>query len=273
MKRFDFIKTWVARGVARGATRGAMRAAIVVAVFAPLSVAAAGAVEAVKPSVYILNTSTGAPYTTSDRQGFLDLLVAEAFKRIGLKGEVALYAESKRALINANDDVDQGVAMRVQNLEKDHPNLVRVPERVIDNDFVAYSRNLDVVTDSWETLKPYAVTHIHGWVIFERNMPEGQYVTTVKEPAQMFAMLDKKRVDMVLYERWQGLQYAKDQGFVVHVHEPPLASVDMFMYVHKNYAHLVDPLASALKAMKADGAYQAIVEKTLTPLLPVRVAD
>lgn len=269
MKRFDWIRTWVARGVARGAIRGAM----IVAVVAPLSAAAADAVEAAKPSIYILNTSTGAPYTTSDRQGFLDLLVAEAFKRIGLKGEVALYAESKRALINANDDVDQGVAMRVQNLEKDHPNLVRVPERVIDNDFVAYSRNLDVVTDSWETLKPYAVTHIHGWVIFERNMPEGQHVTTVKEPAQMFAMLDKKRVDMVLYERWQGLKYAKDQGFVVHVHEPPLASVDMFMYVHKNHAHLVDPLAAALKAMKADGTYQAIVEQTLTPLLPVRVAD
>jgi len=214
-----------------------------------------------------------APYATPDRQGFLDLLVAEAFRRIGLKGEVALYAESKRALINANDDVDQGVAMRVQNLEKDHPNLVRVPERVIGNDFVAYSRNLDVATDTWETLKPYAVTYIHGWVIFERNMPEGQNVTTVKEPAQMFAMLDKKRVDMVLYERWQGLSYAKDQGFVVHVHEPPLASVDMFMYVHKNHAPLVDKLAAALKAMKADGAYQAIIDRTLTPLLPIRAAD
>ena len=261
MKRFDF-KQALTVGVG-----------IVLAALGSLGAEAADAVAPIKPSVYILNTSTGAPYATPDRQGFLDLLVAEAFRRIGLKGEVALYAESKRALINANDDVDQGVAMRVQNLEKDHPNLVRVPERVIGNDFVAYSRNLDVATDTWETLKPYAVTYIHGWVIFERNMPEGQNVTTVKEPAQMFAMLDKKRVDMVLYERWQGLSYAKDQGFVVHVHEPPLASVDMFMYVHKNHAPLVDKLAAALKAMKADGAYQAIIDRTLTPLLPIRAAD
>jgi polar amino acid transport system substrate-binding protein len=249
---------------------------IVLAAFGLLSTAAADTVKPppqTEPTVYILNTSTGAPYATPDRQGFLDLLVAEAFKRIGLKGEVALYAESKRALINANDDIDQGVAMRVQNLEKNHPNLVRVPERVIGNDFVAYARDLDVVTDSWETLKPYAVTHIHGWVIFERNMPEGQDVVTVKEPAQMFSMLDKKRVDMALYERWQGLQFAKDQGLKVNVLEPPLASVDMFMYVHKKYAHLVDKLDGALKAMKADGTYQAIFERTLTPLLPSRTMD
>lgn len=228
---------------------------------------------AAEPPVYILNTSTGAPYATPDRRGFLDLVVAEAFKRIGKMGEVALYTASKRALINANEDVDQGVAMRVKNLEATFPNLVRVPEKVIDNDFVAYSRDLNVETTAWETLKPYAVTHIHGWVIFERNLQQGQNVTTVTEPGQMFDMLDKKRVDMVLYERWQGLQSAKARGAAVTVHEPPLASVEMFMYLHKNHADLVEPLDRALKSMKADGTYGAIFEQTLSPLLPTRVHD
>lgn len=235
---------------------------IVAAVLAPVSSSAA------QPETYILNTSTGAPYATEDRQGFLDLIVAEAFNRIGLKGEVALYSASKRALLNANDDVDQGVAMRIKNLEKNYPNLIRIPERVIENDFVAYSRDLNFATSKWDSLLPYDVTHIHGWVVFERNLAKGQRATTVSEPKQMFTMLAKKRVDLALYERWQGLQRARDLGQEVRVHEPPLASVDMFMYVHKKHAHLVGPLDKALKAMKSDGTYQKIFDKSLAPLTP-----
>lgn len=215
---------------------------------------------------YVLNTSTGAPYATDDRQGFLDLLVAEAFRRIGKTGEVAVYSASKRALINANEDVDQGVAMRVANLDQKYPNLVVVPEPVIDNDFVAYSQGLDVQMTDWSVLMPYAVTHIHGWVIFERNVPEGTAVTTVREPGQLFELLAKGRADIALYERWQGLQRAREQGLDVKVHEPPLASVKMYMYVHKNHADLVEQLDQALKAMKADGTYQAIFDRTLSPL-------
>ena len=234
-------------------------------VLAPLAGVSAHAAE---PDVYTLNTSTGAPYATLEKRGFLDLVVKEAFRRIGLKGDVAIYSASKRALINANEDVDQGVAMRVKNLDQKFPNLVRVPERIIENDFVAYARDLQLSTTSWNTLKPYSVAHVHGWVIFERNMPEGQYVTTVKEAKQMFLMLDKKRTDIALYERWQGLQHIKEKGLDVRVLEPPLASVDMYMYMHKKHAHLVDKLDRALKSMKADGTYQAILDETLSPLLP-----
>ena len=251
MKVTKFIKTYVIAWAMVLVTAAALT---------PFTSLAAG------PETYILNTSTGAPYATNDRQGFLDLVVAEAFKRVGLKGEVALYTASKRALLNANSDVDQGVAMRIKNLEKAYPNLIRVPERVIENDFVAYSRDLNFATSGWASLLPYAVTHIHGWVVFERNLAKGQNVTTVTDPGQMFTMLEKKRVDLALYERWQGLQRARNLGQSVRVHNPPLASVDMFMYVHKKHAHLVEPLDKALKAMKSDGTYQAIFDKVLAPL-------
>ena len=223
---------------------------------------------AAEPDVYILNTSTGAPYATKDHTGFQDLVVDEAFRRIGLKGRVESYEASARALINANDGIDHGVAMRIKGLDKKYPNLVRVPERLVGNDFVAYSTGLDFTTDSWETLLPYVVVYINGWLVFERNLDIEQKKTAVREPRQMFDMLNKGRVDVVLYERWQGLQRAKETGVVVKTHEPPLASVDMFMYVHKNYAHLAPKLAQALRDMKADGTYQAIFDKTLSSLSP-----
>ncbi|NQV48679.1 MAG: ABC transporter substrate-binding protein [Rhodospirillaceae bacterium] len=230
-----------------------------------LLVGVAGSAQS-EEQVYVLNTSTGSPYATEARDGFQDLVVAEVFRRIGLQGRVERYAASARALLNANNNVDHGVVMRIAGLEKKYPNLVRVPERLIENDFVAYSKGLDLKTDSWESLAPYIVAYINGWQIFERNLTPGQERTTVKEPSQMFTMLDKKRIDVILYERWQGLYRASNTGVSVKVHEPPLASVDMFMYMNKEHEHLIPKLAQALKEMKADGTYQKIFDRVLTPL-------
>ncbi len=222
------------------------------------------------PDVYILNTSTREPYTTKEGTGFQDLVVSEVFRRIGLKARVESYEASARALINANADIDQGVAMRIKGLERKYPNLVRVEEPLINNDFVAYSRNLELSTYGWKSLTPYTVAYIHGWLIFERNLSARQEKHALKKPAQMFTMLDKGRVDLVLYERWQGQQYARKSGLQVTVHEPPLASVTMYMYVHQNHAHLAPRLAKALLEMKTDGSYQLLYDRTLTALLSLR---
>ena len=217
--------------------------------------------------VYRLNTSTGAPYTTEDHTGFQDEIIAEAFSRLGLVGQVVSYKASARALINANNGVDQGVAMRVQGLEKRYPNLVRVEEKLVENEFVAYSTGLNFSSNGWHSLLPYVVAYINGWVIFERNLGATQEKHAVKLPEQLFAMLDKGYADVALYERWQGLQRAKETGLSVKVHEPPLASVDMFIYLNKQYADLALKLSQVLRDMKADGTYQAIYDRTLTSLL------
>jgi polar amino acid transport system substrate-binding protein len=180
-----------------------------------------------EPEVYVLNTSTGAPYANKEQTGFQDLVIAEVFRRIGLKGRVRQYEASARALVNANANVDHGVAMRIKSLNKKYPNLVRVEERLVENHFVAYSSDLDLKTSNWKSLQPYSLAYIHGWLIFERNLVEGQQKHAVYKPDQMFDMLRKKRVDLVLYEQWQGLKRAANSGVSVKLHEPPLASVDM----------------------------------------------
>ena len=38
------------------------------------------------------------------------------------------------------------------------------------------------------------------------------------------------------------------------------------MYLHKSHADLVEAAGAALAEMKRDGSYQAIVNRTLTPL-------
>lgn len=213
-----------------------------------------------------LNTGTRDPYTTQEHQGFLDLVIKEVFTRVGRDAEVSVYQASKRALANANEGVDDGAAMRVKGLDKKFPNLIRVPEVLLQNDFIAVGTRDDLTIEGFADLENLAISYILGWQIFQNNLKDHAHTTHAKDPQQMFTLLQRDRADVILYERWQGLWRAHDLGLEVTAHEPPLASVDMFIYVHKKHADLVEPLAQALRDMKADGSYQAIVERTLSPL-------
>lgn len=214
----------------------------------------------------VLNTGVRAPYTHADRSGFLDRLVAEAFRRIGLKAEVQVYEASERAMQNANAGIDDGMAMRIKGLEAQYPNLIRVPEKVIDNDFVAYSRRHDFPARSWEALAPYHVAHIIGWKVFENNLGGRKDITRVRNVEQLFELLRQDRTDVVLYERWQGLWWARELALDARLLEPPLASQEMFIYLHRKHEPLVAKVAATLAAMKKDGSYRRIFDETLTPL-------
>lgn len=210
-----------------------------------------------------LNSGVRAPYFQPDKSGFIDQLVPEVFRRIGVEAVGVQYAASERAMINANNGVDDGLVLRIRGLEKAYPNLVLIDEKIIDNDFVAYAKQADFVTTSFAALKGRQVAFINGWKIFEANLPGDVAVTKVQEAKQLFTLLDQDRADVVLYERWQGNQILKESGIRAQVLAPPLATSEMFMYLHKKHAHLAEPAARALRAMKADGTWRRIAAGSL----------
>jgi polar amino acid transport system substrate-binding protein len=214
----------------------------------------------------ILSSGVLEPYTTPDRKGFLDQLVAAVFREIGLEGELIIYpTATERGMLNANDGVDDGLAMRVAGLEKQYPNLIRVPEEVAVNDFVAYTTGPRFATDKWDSLNPYVVAYIIGWKVFEQNVPKGKELTLVRDADQLFGLLRNNRTDVVLYERWQGMEKLRALKINAKVLEPPLMRTKMYMYLHKKHADLVPRVAEALIKLKRDGTYQRLADSTLRP--------
>lgn len=210
-----------------------------------------------------LNSGVGAPYLQEDRMGFLDLLIPEVFRRIGVKAESVRYEATERAMINADKGVDDGVAMRIRGLEKTYPNLVRVDEKVIDNEFIAYATRLQIATTGFDVLKAYQVGYINGWKVFESGLLPGTPVTKVQGAEQLFTLLTSDRTDLILFERWQGNHILRERGIKARMLRPPLVTTEMFMYLHVKHAHLVEPAARALREMKADGSYQRIAARSL----------
>lgn len=217
-----------------------------------------------EPVVLTLNNSNQPPYSFSDGTGFVDIVATEAFRRAGVQLRlVRLPAE--RALINANTGADDGDVSRIAGLEAQYPNLVRVPEKLIDWEFAAFSKKA-TLPPTWDVLRTRPVGHIRGWKIYEKQLVDAPFVVTADDSAQLFRQLQLDRVEVVLYERWQGLSLMRrmDVKGIVPL-EPPVAKREMYIYLNKRHAALVPRLAEALRAIKAEGLYDRLYrEKVLS---------
>jgi polar amino acid transport system substrate-binding protein len=215
-----------------------------------------------------LSLTTGAlpPLTASaNHPGFLNELARAAFKRIGVEVDVTAVP-TERSLINANAGLDDGDLFRVAGVERQYPNLIRVPEKTMDADFIAYTKRTDIRIRAWPDLQPYVIAYTTGWKIYEAHMNGVREVTTTPSIQELIRLIDKDRVDVILMDYWQGQWALRQAGSRLHAQTPPLAQVEIFMYLNKKHAALVPRVAQALRDMKADGSYQRIFDATLKPL-------
>lgn len=216
----------------------------------------------------VLNNVNDAPFTTPQGDGFLDRVAREAFARAGRRVRlVALPPE--RGLRNANEGIEDGDLTRIAGMEKNYPNLVRVPEKIMDWRFSAFARNPALTTTAgWKGLLPYSVGIIKGWKIAETNLNKARQVVYVDNAEQLFRLLAKNRVDAVVYSREMGQLLLKQHMLQnVRLVEPPLDTREMFIYLHKKHAPLIPDLTRALRSLKADGSYERYYRESVTRVL------
>jgi polar amino acid transport system substrate-binding protein len=207
----------------------------------------------------VLNTAQAEPRTRPDETGFQDLIIKEAFRRIQVRVRI-VHLPSERALVNANEGIDDGNFVRRAGIEKQYPNLVVVPEKITDFEFAVFTKDPSARINDWADLKPYNVGIITGWKILEENIVGTRSLAKVKDTEALFQMLIHDRVDLMVCDRLQGEWLIQQQGLLgVITVEPMLAKRDMFLYLNRAHAALVPKLAKALQDMKRDGSFERIM--------------
>lgn len=145
-------------------------------------------------------------------------------------------------------------------MSEKYPGLVQVPEKLVDFEFVAFSKKVDVEMKAWESLHPYDVAIIIGWKILEENIRNTVSLQKVRDVNTLFSLLASDRVEMVVYSRLGGEATIRELGLKgIKTLEPPLASREMFLYLNRKHAGLVAPVSESLRKMKEDGVYQRIM--------------
>jgi polar amino acid transport system substrate-binding protein len=194
--------------------------------------------------------------------GFAEELAKRTFARIGVPVEIT-NVPVERSGLNASSGIDDGVLIGMQGIERVFPNLVKVPEKLLDFEFVAYARRSDIVLHDWADLRPYAVAYATGWKVYEWNVKDVKELTKTPSIRELFPLLENGRADVVLADRWQAQFIVRAGGYEAHLVEPPLARGEMYMFLNKKHADLAERIGKVLAEMKADGSYQELYDKYL----------
>ncbi|BBO67814.1 hypothetical protein DSCA_17440 [Desulfosarcina alkanivorans] len=209
--------------------------------------------------------------STPQRTGLLNLVIQEAFSRVGKKVDFVQLPPG-RSIILANDGLIDGDISRVSDIHKitnyKFPNIVKVPEKLFDAYYVGFSKNSDIKLNGWKSLNPYSIGIVTGFKIMEMNTKGVKNLTKVENPILLFTLLQKDRVEIIVYDRFIGygvLKQMKMKG--VKALLPPLATRAFFLYLHKKHSRLIPQLAAVMAEMKADGTYEGIYNKTIRPLI------
>lgn len=225
--------------------------------------------QAEKLQTLVLNDANSAPFTNKEGTGLVDVVAGEAFRRAGLKLKL-IQLPAERALQNANNGIDDGEVSRVVGINNIYTNLVQVEEKLVDHHFVAFTQSAKLKNVTWKNLKPYSVGYIRGYKIIEKNLPKGTETSTANNAMQLFNMLDKGRVDIAIYRRWEGVTLAKQMGIKnINIIEPSLAETGIYIYLHKKHLKKVPLISSALKDIKTEGLFKRACIKAFASFNPL----
>ena len=216
----------------------------------------------------VLSTIQRLPISTDLQTGLADRIATEAFRRIGIE-LIIKKIPARRALRDANAGLHDGDLARIAGITQTYPNLLPVPEITWVAEIVAFSKNPQITTPDWTSLAEYRTSYIRGWVVFENNLPDTAMINKVVTPEALFKMLKMNRSDVALYEKKMGYGLLRQQqNKDIHALQPSLTIEPIYIYLHRKHKSLLPELAKAIRKMKQDGSYQAILEDCLGQVLP-----
>lgn len=175
---------------------------------------------------------------------------------------MVLFSFQESNIGNADGEIG-----RIKGVDAIYPNLVIVDEPIIEaRDFVAFGVAHKFAIDGWDSLKPCNAGYVRGWKNCEKNIVGAKSASAADSTFALFRMLQNGRV--AVSARIDGLYTAKQIGLNgVRVLEPPLATLQRYLHLHREHADLAPKLARAIRDTKTDGSFYRIRDNALSRIM------
>lgn len=199
---------------------------------------------------------------TGAQPGYLKEIVVEAGKRVGLDIQFT-NKPAQRSLFASNAGQTDGELHRIAGLEKYYPNLVRIPEAVLVDQFVGFSRMPDLYIKDWADTGDLKIAYPRGWTIYANAFGEDRNHLPGLDAKSLFKMTAVGRIDIAMHTLDKGSFIAHTMGLNLYPVTPPLAVKPMYIYLHKSKSKWIGKLSGALADVKKDGTYARIKRRVL----------
>lgn len=152
---------------------------------------------------------------------------------------------------------------RVDGFSKVVPGLIKVSEPMATHPFLAYSLKHNLKINGWKSLKPLRVVYLRGWKIIERELSGfHDYLHPVDDASIALSLLTANRADVFIHVPYVIEPLLKTKEFKysgIQALRPPLDYQNVHTYLLEKHQDLAERMARALKKMKRDGSYDALV--------------
>jgi len=177
-------------------------------------------------------------------------LLRQAYRRLGLRIE-AVEVPAERGLRMSNEGSLDGEALRVEGLEQQYPNLIRIPVAVLATSVEAIAIDPSVRVSSWDDLRTYSLCIPHGIKAIELPTA-GMKTYAVNSVQQIIKMLQANhcQIGVIASATWADYE-ALDWAGIRSAGR--LGDFALYHYLNKRHAALVPRVTVVLEHMRAEG--------------------
>ncbi len=161
---------------------------------------------------------------------------------------------AKRSLQYANSGGRyDGELFRISGIEQRYPNLIPIKVSLNESRWMVYSKNPYIKVNGWESLRDYKIGIRRG-IQTTANGTLGMDRQIVDTNEQLFALLDKGRVDVVIMSIGNGKKTLKKTASKdIYQLEPPVQIIPVYHFVHKQNDFLVPKITKIMKGLEKEG--------------------
>lgn len=206
----------------------------------------------------VLSNGTLPPVTTPERQGYLDKLYAEWFTRVGLHA-VLLAVPAARGLENANAGIYDGDAARTEIDDSLYPHLHRVPEPLSRIYLHGFHVDPDINVRTPLDFRRYRVGYVRGWRAVERFFDGMDSAVALRDADGLMDMLAAGRLDIAFLTLVPARKLAHERNLESLKETAFRIEENQYLYLNARHLDKIPRLAEALRRMKSDGSYDAIM--------------
>lgn len=189
-------------------------------------------------------------------------VLEEISKRVGEPMKLISVPAKRSSILLKKKEIDAELA-RIGEYEEKVSFAIKVVEPIVEVSQHAYSYNLDIVVNSWESLRPYRIVALRGSWIVETYMPDHEVVWVGSMDAA-FKFLMRGRADLFIAPSARTDMFLTsfgDRSKDIRRLEPAVHLTQDFTFFNPEYSKLALRYEEALKAMKADGSYKSILSQ------------
>jgi polar amino acid transport system substrate-binding protein len=188
-------------------------------------------------------------------------VMTEIYQTIGYEMKLVRFP-SRRSLVEANLGTTQGELMRIKEIQKDYPNLVRIPYPISRLTSMALTLSGQPEINNMEGMREKKVGILRGLEytdILTRNL-DCEILNTIDS---LYAILLAGRVDVIIFPKLDANKYIKKHQLEneINISTYPIVDIPLYHFLHKDSKIVIELLNKKMSEINKTGALAKLIDK------------